>query len=308
MPEQTAKRSREVSIDESSAKDLELQLKHNNVSALERLSRHTVVVCDSSEFEHIKKYNPKDATTNPSLILKAALLPEYSSLIDEAISYAIEKEENFQSRIDVAMDKLSVNFGKKISENVPGYVSTEVDARLSFDTEGTLTKARRIIAMYKEMGVDKSKVLIKIASTYEGIKAGEILQKEGISCNLTLLFSLIQAAACAEAGITLISPFVGRIMDWHKAKTGLTYNGNEDPGVVSVKEIYRYYKKFGYSTIVMGASFRNIGEILSLAGCDRLTIAPSLLEELTKFTGQLGLGLGPIDRKCTGHQYNTLMA
>lgn len=191
------------------------------------------------------------------------------------------------------MDKLSVNFGAEIVKIVPGYVSTEVDARLSFDTQGTVNRARRIIDMYKEMGVDKSRILIKIASTYEGIRAGEVLQKEGITCNLTLLFSLVQAAACAEAGITLISPFVGRIMDWYKAKTGKTYTSVDDPGVLSVQKIYGYYKKFNYSTIVMGASFRNTGEIYALAGCDRLTIAPTLLSEMQACNDHIDRKLSP---------------
>ena len=231
-------------------------------------------------------YRPEDATTNPSLIFKAAQLPAYSSLVDDAINYAKKhSSQNGKSTsdlIDVAMDKLSVNFGAEISKLVPGYVSTEVDARLSFDTDKTVAKARRIIALYDDIGIRKDRILIKIASTYEGIQAAGILQKEGISCNLTLLFSLVQAAAAAENGATLISPFVGRIMDWFKAKTGTaSYAGHEDPGVLSVTSIYKYYKTFGYKTIVMGASFRNIDEITSLAGCDRLTIAPSLLEKLS---------------------------
>lgn len=228
---------------------------------------------------------PEDATTNPSLIFKAAQLPAYASLVDDAIGYAkkhTNASKDKEDIIDLAMDKLSVNFGAEISKIVPGYVSTEVDARLSFDTDKTVAKARRIIALYDEIGIPKERILIKIASTYEGIKAAGILQKEGVSCNLTLLFSLVQAAAAAENGATLISPFVGRIMDWYKAKTGTaSYAGHEDPGVLSVTSIYKYYKTFGYKTIVMGASFRNTDEITSLAGCDRLTIAPSLLEKLS---------------------------
>ncbi len=251
---------------------------------MDQLKKVTVVVADTGEFATIKQFSPQDATTNPSLILKAALVAEYQPLIESAISYAKEKGSNLTNaeRLALAVDKVAVNFGVEISKLVPGYVSTEVDARLSFDTDGTVARARRIIEMYKEMGVDKSRILIKIASTFEGIRAGQILQEEGVSCNLTLLFSIVQAAACAEAGITLISPFVGRILDWHKAKTGATYTAESDPGVVSVKGIYRYFKKFGYGTIVMGASFRNVGEIRALAGCDRLTIAPSLLDELSK--------------------------
>jgi len=253
-------------------------------NSLDQLKKVTVVVADTGEFSTIKQFSPQDATTNPSLILKAALVAEYQPLIDSAIKYAIEHGAKLseKEKLALAVDKVAVNFGVEISKIVPGYVSTEVDARLSFDTNGTVERARRIIKMYKDMGVDKSRILIKIASTYEGIKAGEILEKEGVTCNLTLLFSIVQAAACAEGGITLISPFVGRILDWHKAKTGITYTSETDPGVISVKNIYRYFKKFHYTTIVMGASFRNHGEIRALAGCDRLTIAPSLLDELSK--------------------------
>ncbi len=219
------------------------------------------------------------------MIFKAAALPEYQHLVQDAVAYSASITDP-KERLDVTMDKLAVNFGAEISKIVPGYVSTEVDARLSFDTAATVARARRIIRMYEEIGVSKSRILIKIASTFEGIRAGEILEKEGVTCNLTLLFSLVQAAACAEAGITLISPFVGRILDWHKAKTGkASYDSEEDPGVVSVRYIFKYFKTFGYKTIVMGASFRNIGEILALAGCDRLTIAPSLLDELKKADG-----------------------
>lgn len=256
--------------------------KHGNM--MEQLSAVTIVVADTGEVQAIEKYHPTDATTNPSLVLKAAALPEYAHLIQDAIQYGktTTKYDNrdYNDKLDIIMDKLAVNIGAEIVKIVPGYVSTEVDARLSFDTKKTVARARRIIEMYEEMGISKSRILIKIASTYEGIRAGEILQKEGVSCNLTLLFSLIQAAACAEANITLISPFVGRILDWYKAKTGQTYTEETDPGVLSVKTIYNYYKKFNYNTIVMGASFRNIGEIKALAGCDRLTIAPALLEEL----------------------------
>lgn len=223
-------------------------------NSLDQLKKVTVVVADTGEFSTIKQFSPQDATTNPSLILKAALVPEYQPLIESAVKYAKENGADLSSeeKLALAVDKVAVNFGVEISKLVPGYVSTEVDARLSFDTQATVTRARRIIAMYKEMGVDKSRILIKIASTFEGIRAGQILQQEGVSCNLTLLFSIVQAAACAEAGITLISPFVGRILDWHKAKTGNTYTSETDPGVISVKGIYRYFKKFGYDTIVMG--------------------------------------------------------
>jgi len=260
--------------------------KHGN--ALEQLKDFTIVVADTGEFSSINKFKPQDATTNPSLIFKAAVLPEYSALMEEAVEYgkakASESGMNDEDRLNLVMDRLAVNFGAAISKVVPGYVSTEVDARLSFNTEETVNRARRIITMYAELGIDKSRILIKIASTYEGIRAGEILEKEGITCNLTLLFSLVQAAACAEANITLISPFVGRILDWFKKKTGETYNSETDPGVLSVKQIYNYFKKFDYNTIVMGASFRNTGEILALTGCDRLTIAPALLSELESMT------------------------
>lgn len=253
---------------------------------MDQLATMTNVVADTGEVDAINKYQPQDATTNPSLIYKAAMLPAYEHLVRNAVEYAAGQSGTFEEKLDIAMDKLAVNFGAEITKIVPGYVSTEVDARLSFDTQATVDRARRIIAMYSEVGIDKSRILIKIASTYEGIRAGEILEREGITCNLTLLFSLVQAAACAEANITLISPFVGRIMDWFKAKSGKTYEGNEDPGVQSVQSIYGYFKKFGYNTIVMGASFRNKGEILCLAGCDKLTIAPSLLEELRSTTGE----------------------
>ncbi len=222
-------------------------------TGLEQLKNFTVIVADTGDFSSIEKYTPQDATTNPSLILKAAQIEAYKHLIVDAVNYAQEKVgASNQEALDLALDKVAVNFGVEISKRVPGYISTEVDARLSFDTDATVERARRIIGLYKEMGVDKSRVLIKIASTFEGIRAGQILEKEGITCNLTLLFSLVQAAACAEGGITLISPFVGRILDWHKAKTGKAFTAEEDPGVLSVRNIYEYFKKFGYSTIVMG--------------------------------------------------------
>lgn len=257
-----------------------------NESVLEQLKGFTTVVCDTGEVSSIKRFSPQDATTNPSLILKASVLPEYAHLVAEAVSYAKGVQGvSAEEQLSIALDACAVNFGCEISKIVPGFVSTEVDARLSFDTQATVLRGRRIIAMYEAKGVSKARILIKIAATYEGIRAGEILQREGITCNLTLLFSLIQAAACAEAGITLISPFVGRILDWYKAKTGKEYTAEEDPGVLSVRQIYHYFKQFGYSTIVMGASFRNVGEIRALAGCDRLTIAPALLEELQQSAG-----------------------
>lgn len=220
-------------------------------SALDQLKNYTVIVADTGEISAIKQFSPQDATTNPSLILKAAQIAEYAYLVESAVAYAKEKvgEEDV---LPLALDKVAVNFGVEISKIVPGYVSIEVDARLSFDTAATVQRARRIIDLAKEMGVEKEKILIKIAATYEGIRAGSILEQEGIHCNLTLVFSLVQAAACAEGGITLISPFVGRIMDWFKAKTGTTYTAETDPGVLSVKNIYQYFKKFEYPTIVMG--------------------------------------------------------
>lgn len=269
-------------------------------SALDQLKKFTTVVADTGDVKAIDQFKPQDATTNPSLIFKASQIDQYSSLVDNAIEYAKKNKSvgTDQERLDLAMDCLAVQFGAAISKIVPGYVSTEVDARLSFDTETTVTRARRIIGLYEEMGIDKSRILIKIASTYEGIRAGEILEKEGIRCNLTLLFSLVQAAACAEANITLISPFVGRILDWYKKSTGNEYDQTTDPGVISVKSIYNYFKKFHYKTIVMGASFRNTGEIKELAGCDRLTIAPALLKQLEEDNvSVLNCALSPTDEK-----------
>lgn len=268
---------------ESGDKDLPASKKSKSgSSALDQLKKFTTVVADTGDVKAIDQFKPQDATTNPSLIFKASQIEEYAPLLANAIEYAKSSKsvKTDQERLDLAMDCLAVQFGAEISKIVPGYVSTEVDARLSFDTETTVARARRIIGLYKEMGIDKSRILIKIASTYEGIRAGDILEKEGITCNLTLLFSLVQAAACAEADITLISPFVGRILDWFKKSTGKDYDQTTDPGVQSVKYIYNYFKKFHYKTIVMGASFRNTGEIKELTGCDRLTIAPALLKEL----------------------------
>ena len=244
---------------------------------LDQLKALTTVVADTGDFESMKAFTPQDATTNPSLILKAAASPSYSALVDEAISAA-----GAGASMDAIIDRLLVTFGKAILAIVPGRVSSEVDARLSFDTHGTVERARGLIALYVNEGISKDRVLIKIASTWEGIKAAEILEQEGIHCNLTLLFSFAQAVACAEAKVQLISPFVGRILDWHKKATGENYEGAADPGVISVTEIYNYYKKFGYKTEVMGASFRNTGEILELAGCDLLTISPALLQELSE--------------------------
>ena len=259
---------------------------------LESLRKLTTVVADTGDIDAIKKYQPVDATTNPSLLLKAASLPQYAALIDEAVSWAASQSDDAEQQLTDASDKLAVAIGKEISGSIPGRISTEVDARLSFDTEATIAKAKRLVQLYADAGIDKSKILIKIASTWEGIKAAEVLEKEGINCNLTLLFSFAQARACAEAGAFLISPFVGRILDWYKKANGKdSYAANEDPGVVSVTSIYNYYKANGYKTIVMGASFRNIGEILELAGCDRLTISPQLLEELANAPGEVAAKL-----------------
>lgn len=257
-------------------------------SVLQQLREITTVVADTGEIEAIKKFQPVDATTNPSLLLKAAQIPEYQSYIDEAVTWAKAQSDDAAQQLEDAGDKLAVLIGKEISSVIPGRISTEVDARLSFDTEATVAKAHKLIALYEQAGISKERVLIKIASTWEGIKAAELLEKEGINCNLTLLFSFAQARACAEAGVFLISPFVGRILDWYKANTDVKeYTGETDPGVISVRSIYQYYKEHGYDTVVMGASFRNTGEIKALAGCDRLTIAPALLDELEQEQGTL---------------------
>ena len=250
------------------------------MNQLEALKQMTVVVADTGDIEAIKQYQPQDATTNPSLILSAAALPQYAALIDEAVAYGKSQSNDFEEQLAHAQDKLAVNIGLEILKIVPGRVSTEVDARLSYDSDKTVAKARQLIRLYNQAGISNERILIKIASTWQGIRAAEILEKEGINCNLTLLFSQAQARACAEAGVYLISPFVGRILDWYKANTGKEYSAEEDPGVLSVKSIYDYYKAHGYKTIVMGASFRNRGEITAIAGCDRLTIAPPLLAEL----------------------------
>lgn len=248
---------------------------------LDSLRELTVVVADTGDIDAIRQYKPEDATTNPSLILSAAALPQYAPLIDEAIAYGKQQSQDKAQQLVDAEDKLAVNIGLEILKLVPGRVSTEVDARLSYDTEATVAKARKLIALYEAAGINKNRILIKIASTWQGIRAAEILEKEGINCNLTLLFSEAQARACAEAGVYLISPFVGRILDWYKANTDKKeYAPAEDPGVISVTKIYNYYKQYGYKTVVMGASFRNVGEIIELAGCDRLTIAPPLLKTL----------------------------
>ncbi|NDI87572.1 transaldolase [Undibacterium crateris] len=244
------------------------------MNQLEQLKQYTTVVADTGDFQAIKAYTPRDATTNPSLILKAVQKPEYRHLLEKAVA------ETAGQSIDATIDHLLISFGLQILNEIPGRVSTETDARLSFDTAATVAKGRQLIALYEAAGVPRERVLIKIASTWEGIRAAEILEKEGIRCNMTLLFCLAQAVACAEAGAQLISPFVGRIYDWFKAKTGQEIFGADDPGVLSVKSIYTYYRKFGYKTEVMGASFRNTSQILELAGCDLLTISPDLLQKL----------------------------
>ncbi|MBR9786513.1 MAG: transaldolase [Vibrionaceae bacterium] len=254
---------------------------------LEQLRKLTTVVADTGEIDAIKKYQPEDATTNPSLILKAAQIAEYAPLIDASIEYAKAQSDDKAQQVQDTCDMLAVNIGKEILKTIPGRISTEVDARLSYDMEGSVAKARQLVKMYNDAGISNDRILIKLASTWEGIRAAEILEKEGINCNLTLLFSFAQARACAEAGVFLISPFVGRIMDWYKAKEGRDFEAQEDPGVLSVSKIYNYYKEYGYKTVVMGASFRNIGEILELAGCDRLTIAPALLAELEAAEGEV---------------------
>ena len=263
---------------------------------LEQLKEVTVVVADSGDFESIEKFKPQDTTTNPSLLTAAAGMPQYQPIVDEVLLEARKQLGPHTKDSDVAnlaFRHLAVAFGKKILAIVPGRVSTEVDARLSYDTAGTMKMAREIIKQYDEAGISRERVLIKIASTWPGIKAAEQLEKEGIHCNLTLLFGIHQAIACAEAKVTLISPFVGRILDWYKKDTGKDYQGADDPGVQSVTKIYNYFKKFGYKTVVMGASFRNIGEIRELAGCDLLTIAPKLLEELQSTEGDLPRKLDP---------------
>lgn len=264
-----------------------------SASQLDQLKSFTTVVADTGDFESMKAYQPQDATTNPSLILQAAELDDYKHLVEKAVSELKDSGKTGAELTEAIIDRILILFGLEILKIVPGRVSTEVDARLSFDTEGTIAKARQLIAAYEAEGISKDRILIKIASTWEGIKAAEILEKEGIHCNLTLLFSFAQAVACAEAGVQLISPFVGRILDWYKASTGKDYQGADDPGVQSVRAIYTYYKKFGYKTEVMGASFRNTGEIIALAGCDLLTISPKLLKELQESTDSIERVLSP---------------
>ena len=265
-------------------------------SQLDQLKGMTIVVADSGDIQSIERFKPQDSTTNPSLITTAAQMPQYAPIVDDVLSQAKKDLGGRASNADIAklaFEGLAIAFGKKILSIVPGRVSTEVDARMSFDREATLKQARAIIAQYDKAGISRDRVLVKIASTWEGIQAAGELEKEGIHCNLTLLFGIHQAIACAEAGVTLISPFVGRILDWYKKDTGKDYASTEDPGVVSVTEIYNYFKKFGYKTQVMGASFRNIGEIRELAGCDLLTISPQLLGELDSNHEELPRKLDP---------------
>lgn len=268
------------------------------MSQLDEFKKLTVVVADTGDIDSIKQFSPEDATTNPSLVLKAAQLPQYKYLIDSAVETAKKLGGSKAEQLMNASDQVAVNIGAEILKSVPGRISTEVDARLSFDTLACIDKARKIIALYKEKGIDKSRILIKIASTWEGIKAAEVLEKEGINCNLTLLFSFAQARACAEVNAFLISPFVGRIYDWYQAKKPIDpYVADQDPGVVSVRNIYNYYKQHGYKTIVMGASFRNVQQILALAGCDRLTISPNLLAEMQQSSASVVRKLEPNQSK-----------
>lgn len=264
------------------------------MSLLDQLRDLTVVVADSGDIDAVRKHRPQDATTNPSLIFKAARMPEYQGLIEEAVSAARSETDDPAARTAACLDRLAVAFGVEILKVIPGRVSTEVDARLSFDTQATIVKARRLIELYDHQGIDRERVLIKVASTWEGIRAAKRLREDGIRCNLTLLFGFAQAVACAEAGVQLISPFVGRIYDWHKKDRGVDdIPVAEDPGVASVARIYNYYKRFGYETEVMGASFRKSGQIVELAGCDLLTISPKLLEELEASEGTLTRRLDP---------------
>ena len=270
-------------------------IRHNVVmTSLDHLKQHTVVVADTGDFNSMRAYAPRDATTNPTLILKAVSKPEYRSLLDQTL--AAHPSES----VGEVCDRLLVRFGCEILELVPGRVSTEVDARLSFDTEGTVVKARRLIDLYAARGISRERVLIKIAATWEGIRAAERLENEGIHCNLTLLFSFSQAVACADAGVTLISPFVGRIYDWYRKRDGVEYTGADDPGVQSVRRIFEYFKRFGYLTEVMGASFRNVGQVIALSGCDLLTISPELLGQLAASNAPVPCAL---DAKAAQHMH-----
>jgi transaldolase len=263
------------------------------LNRLDQLRTMSAVVADTGDIELIRQFRPEDCTTNPSLILKAAQKAEYAHLVDEAVAWATKKGGTAEARVAAACDRIAINFGEQLLKVVPGRVSTEVDADLSFDRKASLAKAKAIIREYERRGVDRKRVLIKLAATWEGIRAAETLEAQGINCNLTLLFSFAQAVACAEAGVFLISPFVGRILDWHVKATGQSFTAETDPGVLSVKRIYAYYKTHGYRTVVMGASFRNTGEIAALAGCDKLTIGPPLLEQLAREDAQLARALDP---------------
>ncbi|MCS7467385.1 transaldolase [Stieleria sp. ICT_E10.1] len=278
----------------------------NPASQLDQLKQFTKVVADTGDFESMREFAPQDATTNPSLILAASSQPQYAHLIEQAIDEHAGGSLSGQERIDRILNRVLILFGKEILQIVPGRVSTEVDARLSFDTKGTIDLAKRLIDQYASEGIERDRVLIKIASTWEGIRAAEVLEKEGIHCNLTLLFSLPQAIACAEAKVQLISPFVGRIYDWYKKSTGQEYSGADDPGVQSVGQIYEYYKKFDYKTEVMGASFRNVGQIIELAGCDLLTISPNLLAELQASTDPIEKKLDEAAAKQSGIEKVTM--
>ncbi len=270
------------------------------MNLLESLKRYTTVVADTGDFEAIAEYQPQDATTNPSLLYQAAQKPQYGHLVDDALHHAIHFPGDRAARTEAFMDRLLVNFGCEILKIVPGRVSTEVDAGLSFDTEGTLAKAHKLIGMYEDAGVGRERVLIKIASTWEGIRAAEQLERENIHCNLTLLFSFAQAVACAEAGVTLISPFVGRIYDWYKKERGGDIPADEDPGVASVTRIFHYFKKFGYKTQIMGASFRKVDQVVRLAGCDLLTISPDLLAQMEQTEGEVNRRLSVESARASG--------
>ncbi len=261
---------------------------------LTELARHTIIVADSGDIAQIKAVKAEDCTTNPSLILKAASKPEYDALMDNAVAYAIAHEGEREKRLELALDKLAVNFGGELSRIVAGYVSTEVDARLSFDVDATVRRAERMIALYREAGVDPKRILIKIAATWEGVQAAAALKEKGIACNLTLIFAKAQAALCGAAGVFLISPFVGRITDWYKAHGVTVTSAEDDPGVRSVREIYDYFRAMNYKTVVMGASFRSVDQVLGLAGCDRLTISPNLLEDLRATEGPVERKLGAL--------------
>ena len=260
---------------------------------LSQLKKMTTIVADTGDINSIKQYSPQDATTNPTLLLKATQIKEYEPLITEAAQWGENQGGGEVNQLENTLDKLAVNFGKEILKIIPGRISTEVDARLSFDAEKTVARVRKLIKLYNNEGIANNRVLIKVAATWEGIQAAEQLEKENINCNLTLLFGFCQAVACAQAGVFLISPFVGRILDWYKKTEGKEYGAEDDPGVLSVKKIYRYYKKLGYPTVIMGASFRNAGEIEELAGCDRLTIGPNFLEELQQDQNELTQKLSP---------------